>query len=582
MSTLPKNWISEELGNICFTVKGKKPKNSGEKSENRNMPYINIKAFESGKPKEFAELGNYPECTKDDILIVWDGARAGLVGRGVAGYIGSTLSKIYSDALHNSYLYYFLKYQYSYINNNTKGVGIPHVDPNILDSIDVPVAPKNEQKRIVSEIEKQFSRLDEAVDNLKRVKANLKRYKAAVLKAAVEGKLTEKWRSENPDVEPASELLERILTERRKKWEEAELAKMKAKGKLPKDDKWKKRFKDPIRPTVEQLVQIPTTWVWSTVDQLAGAEPNAITDGPFGSNLKTEHYTPVGPRVIRLQNIGYAEFINEHAYISEEHFSRLHKHAVLPNDVIIAALGKPAPRACLVPDFLGKAIVKADCIRFRTAAPHVVPGYVMYALNSEPIQKRTDNVIHGVGRPRLNLKEIKSITLPLPPKKEQAKVHDEIERCWSLAREVELQVEENLVRVERLRQSIVEQAFSGNLVPQDPNDEPAHALMERIEQEKQKEVQSSKKSAALKSSRRVKTVKKSKIKKPLLDVMRKHPDGITPENLLSEANFSVEEVDVFYAQLCEISAYIEQEKPMGNEAFKWPYDLKVILRLREE
>ena len=79
--------------------------------------------------------------------------------------------------------------------------------------------------------------MDEAVAGLKRVKANLKRYKAAVLKAAVEGKLTEQWRKEHPDVEPAEKLLDRILTERRKKWEQSELAKMKAKGKEPKDDR---------------------------------------------------------------------------------------------------------------------------------------------------------------------------------------------------------------------------------------------------------------------------------------------------------------------------------------------------------
>ena len=104
--------------------------------------------------------------------------------------------------------------------------------PNSINAFRSPVAPLEQQKRIVAEIEKQFSRLDEAVANLKRVKANLKRYKAAVLKAAVEGKLTEEWRKAHPDVEPASKLLDRILAERRAKWEEAELAKMEAKGKV--------------------------------------------------------------------------------------------------------------------------------------------------------------------------------------------------------------------------------------------------------------------------------------------------------------------------------------------------------------
>ena len=85
-----------------------------------------------------------------------------------------------------------------------------------MRKIPVPIAPLDEQKRIVAEIEKQFSRLDEAVDNLKRIKANLKRYKASVLKSAVDSKLTEEWRKANPDVEPAGKFLERILVERQK------------------------------------------------------------------------------------------------------------------------------------------------------------------------------------------------------------------------------------------------------------------------------------------------------------------------------------------------------------------------------
>src|SRR3989344_1580693 len=191
MNKLPDKWDVKPLGEACKTIKGKKPKDTGPASSDRTVPYINIKAFESGRPVEFAAPGNYPTCERDDVLIVWDGARAGLSGRAVPGYIGSTLAKVYSDVANNRYLFYFLQSQYGRINTRTKGVGIPHVDPTIFNNIPFPIAPPEQQKHIVAEIEKQFSRLDEAVANLKRVKANLKRYKAAVLKAAVEGRLVE-------------------------------------------------------------------------------------------------------------------------------------------------------------------------------------------------------------------------------------------------------------------------------------------------------------------------------------------------------------------------------------------------------
>ena len=467
MSKLPDNWAVKPLGEVCKIIKGKKPKDSGSASNERTVPYINIKAFESGQPVEFAAPGGYPACERDDVLIVWDGARAGLTGRGVSGYIGSTLAKIYSDAADNRYLFYFLRSQYDQINSRTKGVGIPHVDPSIFNKIPFPIAPLDQQERIVSEIEKQFSRLDEAVANLKRVKANLKRYKTAVLKAAVEGKLTEEWRKEHLDVEPASELLKRILTERRKKWEEAELAKMKAKGKEPKDDEWKKKYKQPSDLDSTNLPDLPQNWIWGTIDQLAAPGPNSITDGPFGSNLKTAHYRSSGPRVIRLQNISEGKFLDEEAHISEEHYKKLLKHEVLPGDVIIAALGHPAPRACLIPLTLGKAIVKADCIKFRPSAPKVLPAYLMYAINSQPTQKRTYAIVHGVGRPRLNLGEIKGIALPVPPTDEQKSVLQEIESRLSVVEGIVNELDHNIERAERLRQSILARAFSGALIQQE-------------------------------------------------------------------------------------------------------------------
>jgi type I restriction enzyme S subunit len=319
------------------------------------------------------------------------------------------------------------------------------IETQKLLNYEIPVAPIEQQKRIVAEIEKQFSRLDEAVANLKRVKANLKRYKAAVLKAAVEGKLTEDWRKAHPDVETASELLKRILAERRQKWN--------GKGK----------YKEPAKPAMVELPSVPEGWTWATVEQVASPERNSITDGPFGSNLKTEHYTAVGPRVVRLQNIGDGSFVDEYVHISVEHFARLQKHRVYAGDLAIAALGDNPPRSCVIPATLGPAIVKADCIRYK---PHagVAVRYINCVLNAEPTRKRTKSIVHGVGRPRLNLGEIKSIVIPLPPLAEQQRIVAEVERRLSVVDELEALVNANLQRSIFLRQSVLQRAFDGTLV----------------------------------------------------------------------------------------------------------------------
>ena len=233
-------------------------------------------------------------------------------------------------------------------------------------------------------------------------------------------------------------------------------------------------------PEVDSLPALPDGWTWASVEQLAALSPNSVTDGPFGSNLKTSHYTESGPRVIRLQNIGDGFFADAHAHISSQHFASLAKHRVYAGDLVIAAMGERPPRACVVPSSVGPAIVKADCVRFKPNDELALSGYLNYALNSEGTRTRTAAIVHGVGRPRLNLGEIKSIALPLPPLAEQYRIVAEGERRLSVIVELEAIVSANLKRAERLHQSILKRAFEGKLVPQDPNDEPASVLLERI------------------------------------------------------------------------------------------------------
>ena len=230
--------------------------------------------------------------------------------------------------------------------------------------------------------------------------------------------------------------------------------------------------------------------MWASLEQMASLEANAITDGPFGANLKTSHYTDEGPRVIRLQNMGDGIFVDTRAHISQEHYYKLSKHSVESGEVI-AALGETLPRSCLIPSTVGQAIVKADCIRFKPAKSVALAAFLNCALNSNETRNRTSEIVHGVGRPRLNQPKVKGIALPLPPLAEQRRIVAEVERRLSVVQQAEATVEASLARAERLRQSILKQAFSGRLVPQDPGDEPASALLERIRAEREAEAQAS-------------------------------------------------------------------------------------------
>lgn len=167
-------------------------------------------------------------------------------------------------------------------------------------------------------------------------------------------------------------------------------------------------------------------WPTVTLNDLQADEPRAITDGPFGSNLASRHYTESGPRVVRLQNIGDGRFVDERAHISEEHFEALRAHEVKAGDLLVASLGEVLPRACLAPASLGPAIVKADCIRVRLSNS-VDPRWVLYALQRPDVRRWADAHRHGVGRPRLGLRVIRQIPIPLPPLDEQHRIVDLLE-----------------------------------------------------------------------------------------------------------------------------------------------------------
>lgn len=206
------------------------------------------------------------------------------------------------------------------------------------------------------------------------------------------------------------------------------------------------------------------TWPLVTLDDLQADERRAITDGPFGSNLASRHYTNDGPRVVRLQNIGDGHFIDERAHISEQHFASLRAHEVRAGDLLVASLGEVLPRACLAPASLGPAIVKADCIRVRLR-PDVEPRWVLYSMQRPEVRRWADTQRHGVGRPRLGLKVIRQIPVPLPPLGEQRRIVELLEDHLSRLDAADAYIRSAGRRLAALERSTLDEHFGGLEVP---------------------------------------------------------------------------------------------------------------------
>ena len=191
---LPKGWAEVDLDKILIYSKGKKPKTLSQKKADGLVPYINIKAFEQGVIDEFADVKSSKLICKTDILVVWDGARFGLTGKGMEGAAGSTLMVLTPVLIDPEFLFHFINRHYSYINSKPKGTGTPHVNPDIFWKLKFPIAPLNEQMRIVAKLDQVIPCIIAVKERMEKIPVTIKRFRQSVLTAATTGKLSEKWR----------------------------------------------------------------------------------------------------------------------------------------------------------------------------------------------------------------------------------------------------------------------------------------------------------------------------------------------------------------------------------------------------
>lgn len=409
--------------------------------------------------------------------------RAGLVTESLAGSVINyhlMRLRLEPSLIDPRFFIYFVRGSSvvtAYLREVNHGATRDGINTNDLLAMPVPVAPPNTQRHIVAKIEELFSDLDAGVAALERAKANLKRYRAAVLKAAAEGKLTEEWRESHPDTEPASKLLERILAERRRKWEADQLAKLGAAGKQPPRN-WRAKYIEPTPPDTTGLPKLPAGWCWATVEQL-------IIRSEYGTSVKCD-YEGNGPPVLRIPNIAAGRLDLQDLKFSTQAFALTSDDCLLPGDMLmcrtngsISLIGK----AAIVRDELSRPYSFASyLLRFRLAAYKVLPQWVHSFVCSSPGRRFIErHAASSAGQHNISLSLIHRMPVPLPPMAEQDKALENLEQRLSVIVANEAALEHALVRASRLRQTILKQAFEGKLVPQDPSDEPASILLHRLQ-----------------------------------------------------------------------------------------------------
>ena len=377
----------------------------------------------------------------------------------------SELSGLFPD-----FLCYYLRQDSfrEYLASNASGVGgsLMRVRDTTFADYPLPLPPLPEQHRIVAEIEKQFTRLDASVAALKRVQANLKRYRASVLKAACEGRLVpteaDLARAEGRDYEPADRLLERILAERRARWESQE----KRRGK----------YKEPVAPDTTDLPELPEGWVWSRIGNIfevyVGSTPRRARSDFWNGDIPW----------VSSGEVSFSRIKATRECITEAGLKNSSVTLHPKGTVLLGMIGEGKTRGQVsILDI--PACNSQNSAAIRVSESELPPEYVFYYLWGQ--YDATRRIGSGNNQPALNKSRVQELLIPLPPLSEQHRIVADVERRLSVIQQTEAAVEANLTRAERLRQSILKRAFSGSLVPQDPNDEPASVLLERIRAERE-------------------------------------------------------------------------------------------------
>jgi type I restriction enzyme, S subunit len=484
---LPKGWMRASLGELGDFINGDRGKNypSASAFVSVGVPFINAGHLENGlidlsgmnyiAEDRFNLLGS-GKVQPSDILYCLRGSlgKAALVTSIEKGAIASSLVIIRPlDNGNPKYLYYFLvsplgKDEIARYDN---GTAQPNLSARNVKAYSVPLAPLSEQRRIVAKIEELFSDLDAGIAALERAKAKLKRYRAAVLKAAVEGKLTEDWRAKHPPKETASQLLERILKERRRKWEEDQLTAYAKAGKKPPAN-WKEKYKEPAGPDESTLPALPEGWSWATADQLC-----EIGTGTTPSRRNPRFYDGGSIPWVMSMAVNHPFVDQGTEFVTQAAVDATTLQLYPTGTLLVALYGEGKTRGMVTELRIAATINQAlGALVFQGAGTHV-RSFVKVFLASHYVELRRQAA--GGMQPNLNLGLVKRIHIPLPPLDEQSQIVCEISKRLSQMEISEDLLAANLKRSSRLRQSILKRAFEGKLVPQDPNDEPAGVLLER-------------------------------------------------------------------------------------------------------
>jgi len=486
---LPKGWVKTTLGEVCAPVANIRPEDSPDTEftyfdiggiDNQSNRVVETKTFLGRDAPSRARQS----VRQNDILFSTVRTYLKKIARIECEYpnpvasTGFTVIRAATGVLPEFLFSQVLSEDFLQpIHALQTGSSYPAVRDKDVFARPIRLAPTSEQERIVAKLDALLSRVAAGEAASRRALTRLQRYRAAVLHAAVTGELTRDWRKTHKPDETGAQLLKRLLHARRTRWEEAELRRLHDAGRPPKDDEWKKRYPEPSLPNIAGLHSLPKSWAWMSVSQaaiehikngvsvkgkdtppgIASLKLNAMDDRGF--DYSQVRYLPLSPKAV------------EDLWIQEGDFFVSRGNGTL----------RLVGRGTLARKTTKKVIFPDTMIRIRLARAAPLRTWIATIWPSSLLRKQVESKAKTTaGIYKISQSDLGCFAVPLPSLAEQTQLVREVEHRLSAADRLAATLNRQLDRARATHQSLLREAFAGKLVPQDPKDEPASVLLERI------------------------------------------------------------------------------------------------------
>lgn len=484
---IPNTWEYLSLGELIVYRKGRKPKVSNKQKFHNSIPYLDIKAIETGEVTNWVDENSSSICNEDELLMVWDGARSGWIGKAQHGAIGSTIMSLKPIIINTDYLYHYLKMNYNYLNSNTKGTGIPHVNSEILLNLRIPFAPLQEQDRIAKKLNKVLKNHEVLSQRLKKVKSSINYLKQAILDNAFQEKVTN---NDSKEIDT-------------KKW-------------------------------VQKMSSEIFTYVTS------GSRGWAKYYNKKGKQLFI--------RITNMNNLTYELDLNPNKLQFIELPKNIEgKRTLLRERDILISITADIGKISLIPHKFPYEAYINQHICLARPIKSINEKYVAYFLMSIKGVGQFDERKKGAIKAGLTLGDIKNLKIDVPSLAEQNNIVQYIETLFTKCFKIEEYCQILEKKIGQLPQFIFNKAFRGELLPQDINDTPVELTINRITEERKSILQYE---SFIRKKRNVdiQKINSKNMSKNLVEIIQDNGGKMSAKKLWQESDFK-DNIDNFYEEL---------------------------------